>query len=70
MSDRLSFPDAPIDGRVWHAHRKYLGIDHGCEITWDHRNHEDCPGPHSHEGVGHMIDILRDAGVTFAGDPA
>ncbi|MCR4338940.1 MAG: hypothetical protein NUW01_03530 [Gemmatimonadaceae bacterium] len=69
MSERPAFPGEPIDGRVWHAHRKYPGIDHGCPITWDHNAPEShvCR-PHVHD-TPHPIDVLRDAGVSFVGDP-
>lgn len=66
---RLEFPSAPIDGRQWHSHRQYPGVDHGCPITWDHNtpNTHECH-PHVHDKDPHPINILRDAGVSFTGD--
>ncbi|MCR4340533.1 MAG: hypothetical protein NUW01_11700 [Gemmatimonadaceae bacterium] len=63
MSERVVFPGA-IDGRVRHAHRRYPGIDHGCEIDFDHAAPHEC-APHTHEGTGHLIDVGRDAGIVY-----
>lgn len=60
---RPRFPDQPIDGRTWHRHHKYEGMDHGCECA-DHPYGRDCR-PHPHEGMGHLIDIGANAGIVY-----
>lgn len=67
MSERIVFPGA-IDGRQWHAHRRYPGVDHGCEMDCNHGAAHDCV-PHAHDTDAHLINILRDLGVSFVGYP-
>lgn len=59
----------PIDGRDWHSHRRYEGLDHGCEWEGDHGTHERLGGrcqPHPHTAeTFHLIDIGLDCGVVY-----
>ncbi len=61
MTERLKFPDTPINGRPKHAHMFDAELGHGCREHFSlERHQESCT--HQHDGVGHLISLDAECG--------